>query len=75
MNGGTEEESESTRPLHRGSAVPSWTLLADTLLHDGYRKVRERRYLVPSGREQVFEITVTPDVVCALALDVSGDLI
>jgi ADP-ribose pyrophosphatase len=53
----------------------SWTLRSERLLHDGYRKVRERRYLMPSGKEQVFEITETPDVVCALAIDTAGGII
>ena len=53
----------------------NWTLLSDRLLHDGYRKVRERRFLLPSGKQQTFEITETPDVVCALALDIEGHVI
>jgi ADP-ribose pyrophosphatase len=52
-----------------------WTLLSERLLHDGYRKVHERRYRLPSGKEQVFEITQTPDVVCALAFDTQGNVI
>jgi len=65
----------SCAAVFRVVAEMEWKLLAERLLHAGYRKVFERRYQMPSGREALFEITQTADVACALALDESGRLI
>jgi ADP-ribose pyrophosphatase len=45
-----------------------WTILDEKLQYDGYRKIIRRRYQFPDGREDVFDLTLDPEVVAILAL-------
>jgi ADP-ribose pyrophosphatase len=53
----------------------NWKKLSERLVWDGYRKVLNRTFELPSGERHSFEINATPDVACVLALTESQNVI
>lgn len=45
-----------------------WVRISEEMVHEGYRKVERRVYLLPDGRAADFEIHLDPQVVAILAL-------
>lgn len=48
--------------------VKNWQKIDEHLIKAGYRAVMERRFILPDGREESYEIKKEDDIVVALAL-------
>jgi ADP-ribose pyrophosphatase len=48
--------------------IESWQLLGEKLVYNGHRKILARTFRLPDGREEVFEIVVSPASAAVLGL-------
>ncbi len=54
----------------------AWTRLGgDTVVHEGFVRVLERRLRLPDGRETTWDILGVPPTVAVLALTVTGEVV
>ena len=53
----------------------AWERLGERIVHDGYRRLVERRYRLPDGSERAFEVKVEPPTAVVVALTSDGRVV
>lgn len=55
--------------------MQDWELIDSELVYDGFRKIEKRKYRLPSGAEEEFDIILASPSVCALVITTDKEVV